>query len=563
MEFRELAKEWRIWVLVFSLLVSTALLVPWSSPTLFFDTSGEDIGFQTNLEDRTSIEFSGGTRMLLELETNETGQDLEDLADEVRTILEIRLSNSNIPDPSVRTVNLGGDSWRVQVQSATQEQEQLRSIVEREGSYETRMPLPIQNQKNFSLGDYTYGFQLDNRTVKVTGFDNDFSTSVTPGERFSVSDNGISNYNTTFVYADFNESTSTAEMEVIVYTGEAIKQVVEGDSQITGSAGSGYEFRFPVIISQNAAQNRLEIAQNYGSRPYQGIGSQSYLTLENGDWARSLLYVDGNMESRLLMASVFSQSAETRSTISGPGETHQDAVEARDEMVSILKSGSLPVSVDVVSASTLSSSLGSQFMSAAILSIIGSLIAVGVLVFIRYQDPRVVIPLVLTGASEVYILLGAYFTTIGTLSLSAVAGIIAAVGTGVDDQIIITDESGKQDLGGWQKKMKRAFFVIFTSAASTIGAMAPILAPGAVSTLIGIAGASLIGYTLYKRGTHRHYIGIGIFAVAISAFTSSLGPSGAALSTIHEFARTTILGILVGIAITRPAYAKTIEYIKQ
>jgi preprotein translocase subunit SecD len=202
-------------------------------------------------------------------------------------------------------------------------------------------------------------------------------------------------------------------------------------------------------------------------------------------------------------------------------------------------------------------------MSAAIISIIGSLIAVGVIVFIRYRDPRVVVPLVLTGASEVYILLGAYFTTAGTLSLSAVAGIIAAVGTGVDDQIIITDESGKESLGGWQKKMKRAFFVIFTSAASTIGAMAPILAPGAISSLIGIAGASLIGYTLYKRGTHRHYIGIGVFAVLVSAFTSSLGPSGAALSTIHEFAQTTILGILVGIAITRPAYAKTIEKIKK
>jgi preprotein translocase subunit SecD len=562
MEARKLMKEWRIWVLITALVISTALLIPWNSSTLFFDTSGDEIGFKTNLDDRKSIEFSGGARLLLEMETNATGTDLKQLADETRNTLEIRLSNSNIPDTSVRTIDIGNSNWRIQVESATDKPERLRSIVEREGSFETRMPLPVSNEKSFELGDYTYNFKRENSTVEVTGSENNFSRIIEPGKRFSVSDNGIGDYNTSFVYTEFNETTSTAEIEPVMYTGEEIESVVESDSQITGQ-GTSFEFRFPVIISQKAAQNRLEISQNYGDRAYRGPGSQRYLTLDSGEFARSGLYVDGNRESGLLMASVFADTAETRSTISGPGETREDAVEARDEMISILKSGSLEAPVKVVSSSTLSSSLGSQFMSAAVLSIIGALVAVGVLVFIRYKDPRVVLPLVLTGASEVYILLGAYFTTVGTLSLSAVAGIIAAVGTGVDDQIIITDESGKQDLGGWQKKMKRAFFVIFTSAASTIGAMSPIIAPGAVSYLIGMAGAGLIGYTLYTRGTNKHYVGIGVFGVMVSAFTVSLGPSGAALSSIHEFAKTTILGILVGIAVTRPAYAKTLEFLKE
>lgn len=562
MDKKALAKEWRIWVLVFALIVSTALLIPWDSPTLFFDTSGDEVGFKTNLDDRTSIEFSGGTRLLLDLETNMTGEELRQLVDETRNTLSVRLSNSNIPDTSVRTIDIGDNNWRIQVESASSDQENLRRIVEREGSFETRMPVHVSDEKQFNLGNNQYIFSRENQTISVEGTDNSVSITANPGERFSISENGINDYNTSFVYSEFNESNSEAEVEAVMYTGEEIQDVLESESQITGQ-GSSFEFRFPVIISQEAAQNRLHISQNYDDRPIRGPGSERYLVQENGEFARSGLYVDGNRESGLLMASVFSQSAETRSTISGPGETREEAVEARDEMISILKSGSLEAPVEVVSASTLSSSLGSQFMSAAIISIIGALIAVGVIVFIRYQDPRVVIPLVLTGASEVYILLGAYFTTVGTLSLSAVAGIIAAVGTGVDDQIIITDESGKQDLGGWQKKMKRAFFVIFTSAASTIGAMSPILAPGAVSYLIGAAGIGLIGYTLYKRGTDRHYVAIGVFAVLVSAFTVSMGPSGEALATIHEFAKTTILGILVGIAITRPAYAKTLEYIKE
>ncbi|MFB6158150.1 MAG: hypothetical protein ABEJ95_00640 [Candidatus Nanohalobium sp.] len=562
MEFRELAKEWRIWVLVLALTLSTVLLVPWNSPTLFFDMSGDDVGFTTNLENRTSIEFSGGTRILLKPETNKTGSDLRKLAEEVRNTLEIRLSNSNIPDPSVRTVDIGDGKYRVQVESATSDTEKLKSIVEREGSFETRMPIHLADEREFSLGEYTYSFTvLNNHSIKVSGLEN-FSKTVQEGKRFSVPRNGIEGYNTSFVYSGFNESAGSANLEVVVYTGRDIKSVVESDSQIRPQ-GSRYEFTFPVIISQDAAENQLQIAENYGSRPYSGIGSQRYLVMENGEWARSGLYVDGNRESGLLMAEVFSRKEVTKSTISGPGETHEKAVEARDRMMSILKSGRLPVSVKTVSSSTLSSSLGSQFMSAAVLSIVGSLLAVGLLVFARYRDPRVVVPMVLTGASEVYILLGTYFTTAGTLSLSAVAGIIAAVGTGVDDQIIITDESGKQDLGGWQKKMKRAFFVIFTSAASTAGAMMPILSPGPISALIGIAGAGLVGYSLYSRDTNRHFIAIGVFVLLVSAFTSGLGPSGAALSTIHEFAKTTILGILIGILITRPAFAKTIEQIKE
>ena len=104
MDKKDLLKEWRIWVLVLSLIVSTALLIPWSNSTLFFDTSGEDVGFQTNLENRTSIEFSGGTRLLLDMNTTGVDRESEDIAEEVRNTLSVRLENTNLPDTSVRTV---------------------------------------------------------------------------------------------------------------------------------------------------------------------------------------------------------------------------------------------------------------------------------------------------------------------------------------------------------------------------------------------------------------------------------------------------------------------------
>jgi len=111
--------------------------------------------------------------------------------------------------------------------------------------------------------------------------------------------------------------------------------------------------------------------------------------------------------------------------------------------------------------------------------------------------------------------------------------------------------------------MKRAFFVIFTSAASTIGAMVPIVSPELSTLAVGAAGLGLIGYTIQGRGRNPHYLAIGGFAVAVSAIAWTLSPSAFALQAVQGFAVTTILGIMVGITITRPAYAKILEHLKE
>ncbi|MBI2142105.1 preprotein translocase subunit SecD, partial [Candidatus Woesearchaeota archaeon] len=98
------------------------------------------------------------------------------------------------------------------------------------------------------------------------------------------------------------------------------------------------------------------------------------------------------------------------------------------------------------------------------------------------------------------------------IDLAAVAGIIAAVGTGVNDQIIITDEALRGEARrafSWKDKIKNAFFVIFGAYITLVVAMLPLL----------FAGAGLL------RG----------------------------------FALTTIIGVSVGVFITRPAYAAILE----
>jgi len=99
-----------------------------------------------------------------------------------------------------------------------------------------------------------------------------------------------------------------------------------------------------------------------------------------------------------------------------------------------------------------------------------------------------------------------------TIDLPAIAGIIAAIGTGIDHQIIILDETltgHARRIYGLKDKIKTAFFIIFGAAGTMVAAMLPL-----------------------------------IFLVA---------------EFVKGFAITTIIGVWIGISVTRPAYARIIE----
>lgn len=536
MEVRELAREWRIWVLLLSLIGATLMLGP-----SYGEEDGEVV-LNTNLEDRMGIDFTGGTRLLLAMETEAEGDEQLELANQVRDILEVRLRQSGIADPSVRTVDIGGGNHRIQVEVGATNQTQIRELIEQEGSFQARMPIRVEDSKEFNL-DNSFTFNKLNEEIEVE----ETGETYNPGDEFELDGRQ-------FYY--INQTDDVSNLEVITYTGEDIEDVLTGDANAgVDPNGPPFGWQFPIVVNNEAAQNVNQIAQNYQV----SIGDGGWLIHDNGEYAQMGMYVDGVQESSLRMSDDFQQRVLTQSQISGGEETREEARQSMDNMAAILQSGSLPVGVEVESISTLSSALGDDFLRASILSIIGSLIAVGILVTIRYQNPKIAIPIILTGAAEVYIMLGFWFTTLGTLSLSAIAGIIAAVGTGVDDQIIITDESDRESIESWVEKMKRAFFVIFTSAASTIGAMTPIIYPGLMSMLVAASGVGLLMYNFYSRRSNSHFTAVGIFAALVGFFAFSTEPSGAAMSTIHDFAWTTILGIMIGITITRPAFAKIIE----
>ncbi len=203
--------------------------------------------------------------------------------------------------------------------------------------------------------------------------------------------------------------------------------------------------------------------------------------------------------------------------ISGQRETAQEAFDDLEELSILLESGSLPTSVKSISKETITPSLGQTFLSNVLLMGVLAFLMVGLIIFLRYRMPKLVIPIFIIGASEIIILLGfiAFFKR--PLDLAAFAGIIAAIGTGVDSEVVITDEilgRGKSVKESLIKRVKSALFIIMTSALTMIGVMGPII----------IFRASLLG-----------------------------------LDKLYGFAVVAIVGALVGVFVTRPAFTKIIE----
>ena len=229
------------------------------------------------------------------------------------------------------------------------------------------------------------------------------------------------------------------------------------------------------------------------------------------------LYLDDELVSSLFISESLQGEVSTAFTIQGSGNglteesATRNSLDEMKEMQTLLITGSLPFSVEIERVDVISATLGANFFSSALLSIVLAIFAVGGVIFVRYRNLKISIPIIVTGLSEVAIILGFAALIRWNLDLAAIAGIIAAVGTGVDDQIVITDEVmyGRKVEQSWKERLKNAFFIIFAAYFTMIVAMIPLW-----------------------------YLGAGI---------------------LRGFALTTIIGVTIGVFITRPAFAKMIE----
>ncbi len=269
------------------------------------------------------------------------------------------------------------------------------------------------------------------------------------------------------------------------------------------------QFDFSITLSPEAAERHALLTGNLTLDP----ADSRYLS------EKLYLYIDEKEVSSLSISSGLRGLRTTEISIQGSevGATADSAnEEARKEMrqlQTILQTGSLPYQLEIVKLDTISPLLGKEFTES--LMLLGGIVflIVSVVIFIKYRRIKLTLGVILTMVSEAILTLGVAAFINWNLDAPSIAGIIAGIGTGVNDQIVIIDESVSNRHVSIKERIKRALFVILGAFFTIIAAMLPLF----------WAGAQML------RG----------------------------------FAFTTIIGVLAGILITRPAFAEMVRKMEE
>ncbi len=278
-----------------------------------------------------------------------------------------------------------------------------------------------------------------------------------------------------------------------------------GCGQVSGGYACG--FFFTITVSPEAAERQAALTKNL---QVLREGNNAYLSEDLA------MVLDDKEVDRLRIGAELKGRATTNIQISGSGtgttqaEAVTTALQNMKRLQTIIITGSLPTKLNIVKLDTISPSLGQEFLQNVVLVGAIALLAVIVVVLIRYQKIRIVVPMILTLISEIILVLGFAALVGWNLDLAAIAGIIIMVGTGVDHLVIITDETLKREtVGDWKRRIKNAMAIVIGAYLTTSSGMIP----------LWFAGAGLL----------------------------------------KGFAFTTIAGLTFGVLIARPAYAAIVE----
>jgi len=269
-------------------------------------------------------------------------------------------------------------------------------------------------------------------------------------------------------------------------------------------------FNFAITLSPEAAQRHADVTDKLTVN----VTEQGNYLSEKLDLVLDEVLVDSLLISESLKGRVTTQISISGS---GSGESEEAAYNnAKSEMKqlqTILMTGSLPFKLEIVKLDTISPTLGNEFVKTILIAGLAVTLAVVVIIFVRYRSWKSSLALVVTTLSEVIIILGAAALIRWNLDLPGIAGILATIGTGIDDLIIIMDESTSETRISLKQRLKRAFAIIMGAYATSMVSLLP----------------------LFMAGT----------------------------GLLKGFAVTTMLGLTIGVLITRPAFSDIIKQFKK
>jgi len=250
------------------------------------------------------------------------------------------------------------------------------------------------------------------------------------------------------------------------------------------------KFAFTVYISQEAAKRFAQATKNLS------------VVLKNGEAYLSkplTLYIDNKKMDQLLISADLKGKVVDRAEVSGPGyglterQAANNALKKMKELATILSYGSLPTTFKVVRIEKIPPTIGEVILSSVILAGFIAFFAVWGLVYLVYRRFKPAFLIVINMLVEIIVTVAIGILLGQTFDLPALAGILIAIGTGVDDQIIAIEEvlQGKKDLKV-RKKIWKVLFIVVSSFLVMLFAMFPLLFAG-LGLLRGFAIMTIIG----------------------------------------------------------------------
>jgi preprotein translocase subunit SecD len=385
---------------------------------------------------KLGLDLSGGSRALVQAKDKQlSSSEIQDLVD----VISNRLNVYGIADMKVAPISdLSGNNY-VLIEIAGATPDDLEQLVSQQGKFEAK---------------------IGNETVFIGGKDQGIS---------SVSRSGTSS------------------------------GIYECGQQVNGYYCT---FRFTIFLTDKAATNQADITSRLE------INESSCKSTKDEDCylEKTLdLYLDDKLVDSLFISGGLKGRAEPQIAISGSGfgededTAYTSAEENMKKLQTVLITGSLPYQLEIVKLDTISPTLGKEFIQIILLAGLSALLAISIVIFVRYRNFKSSLALILTSISEVLIVLGIASFISWNLDLPAIAGIIAGVGTGIDSQIIVLDESKQETNLSLKERLKRAFKIILGSYLTSLVALIPLMWAGAgllkgfaITTIIGISVGVLI-----------------------------------------------------------------------
>ena len=211
-----------------------------------------------------------------------------------------------------------------------------------------------------------------------------------------------------------------------------------------------------------------------------------------------------------------------------------------------LREGALPVNVAVIGSGQVTAALGRQFKMQMVIAFVIALLAVAFMIYYRYRERKIVLPMVSTSFSEVVMMLGVWAAMGWQLDLASLAGIIMVIGTGVDHLVIITDEllRGGEAVSLSERSIKERAEAVADREAEKAEKEGKAAGPS--------------GKVYLARLSRAFAIILGAAATTIAAMFPLLRMGFGALT---GFALIIIIGVLIGVLLARPAYGRILGHI--